>query len=501
MKRIPLFITLGIAAMSLLFQGCETAATAPEPEPEQNTESPGMAVAEINERDVVSLRKSVNEFATVGGTFDYRYEITAQSTVKDVVLSDMVPEGLTFLGATPPPASSSGGELVWEFNRMEADATQVVTATMRADEVGQYRNCATITAVPIACTTVTVAEASLLLTKTADRNTVQTGETVNFNITVRNTGTATAENLVITDEIPMGLADPQGRSVVTFNVPSLAPGATESFQVPLQATQRGEFVNPASVRADNVVEDENDQDTAQILVLIPGLEVEKTGTQEQFTGKRAQYEIAVENVGETQLRDVIVTDTLPMEYELLQSDGGNYDAENGTVTWTIPALASGDTRTYQLVVGNTTAGTFTNEVEAVDEDTGLSDDGEQTTVWRGFPAILLEMIDTKDPLTEGETTTYEISVTNQGTANDFNVSVTAAFPTEVVPVNATGATEGTINGNIVTFPAVPVLEPKEEITYTITGRASELGDARVTVRVTSDLIEQAVDETESTQVY
>ena len=75
-----------------------------------------------------------------------------------------------------------------------------------------------------------------------------------------------------------------------------------------------------------------------------------------------------------------------------------------------------------------------------------------TTVIVGIPAILLEKADDPDPVAIGDTTTYTVKVTNQGTADDSNVQVVVTIAPELVPVSTSA---GTISGQTVTLPAVP----------------------------------------------
>jgi len=129
---------------------------------------------------------------------------------------------------------------------------------------------------------------------------------------------------------------------------------------------------------------------------------------------------------------------------------------------------------------------------------GLSDSAQACTVWKGLSAILIEMVDDPDPIQVGETTTYTIRVTNQGTADDNNVTIVANFPKEVTPVTAQG---GSVSGQVVKFAPVPRLGAKQQVTYTIVGKGAQPGDARIKVELNSDQLKTPVTEEESTTVY
>lgn len=519
-KHILLTTALGLSA--LLYQGCQTVPAEPEPaetpEPQQTQQTrqqdTGKSVGTIT-TDLVDVDKSVDKFATVGETFTYIYEVKPKTKIADVTLTDEVPDGLTYISSSPT-GEMTGNEIVWTWPELEAGSDQIVRMTVRADQVGTFRNCATITATPVACTLVTVGEAKLMVAKSVDRGEFKVGESPNYTITVRNTGNALAENVILVDDVPQGLVIPtdistrvtgatgnvtvQGRQI-TVPVGDLAPGASRTVSFPLNTSASGEFINTVVVRGDNVIKDSDDESDVPIMVRVPGLEVEKSGTREQFAGKNADYEIVVRNSGETTLRGVVVTDTLPSEYRLVDADGGNFDETTSTITWNIPSLPAGDEVTYNIRVVNLTGGTFTNSVVAEAQSDNLIDRANAPTTWEGYPAMLLEVIDTEDPLLVGDTTSYIIRVTNQGTANDYNVRIRAEFPAQITPVSASGATSGSVSGKMVDYAPVGTLEPKQTVEFRINARAAEEGDGRVFFRLDSELLKDPVTEQESTQVY
>lgn len=84
---------------------------------------------------------------------------------------------------------------------------------------------------------------------------------VRYKITVRNTGTVTARNIVVTDRIPSGMSFSRAtrartlrKGTLTFKLGSLAPGAKRTFYVYLKANAkvRGSRKNTATVRATRV---------------------------------------------------------------------------------------------------------------------------------------------------------------------------------------------------------------------------------------------------------
>jgi len=125
----------------------------------------------------------------------------------------------------------------------------------------------------------------------------------------------------------------------------------------------------------------------------------------------------------------------------------------------------------------------------------------------GVPGLLLEVVDNPDPLllsgATAEVTTYTIRVTNQGTLAAKLVQIRATAPVELKLMDGTGATQGKVAGNAVTFAPYASLTPGQSIEYLVRCKAAKAGDARFRVSMTADrgtLLTPVVEE-ESTHVY
>ena len=119
-----------------------------------------------------------------------------------------------------------------------------------------------------------------------------------------------------------------------------------------------------------------------------------------------------------------------------------------------------------------------------------------------MPAILLEVVDTEDPIQVGGTEKFYVTVTNQGNAADSNIVVKMSFEKNFDYVSSSGPTVGTSEDvKSVTFAPLASLAPGQKATWEVVAKASEEGDHRTSVKLTSDVLSRSVDETESTHVY
>jgi len=124
-----------------------------------------------------------------------------------------------------------------------------------------------------------------------------------------------------------------------------------------------------------------------------------------------------------------------------------------------------------------------------------------TTTIKGIAAILLEVIDVDDPVEVGGTTSYVITVTNQGSAVDTNVVVTCTLPAEETYVSSTGPTEAAVKGQVVSFAPLGVLAPKARAVYKVNVKGASAGDVRFKVSLKSDQMTSPAEETEPTRIY
>ena len=450
--------------------------------------------AVINE-GLVHLVKEVPSAAAVDQVIDTTYLVAAKSDLAEVTLTDTIPPDMEYV-SSEPEAQVTGDTLKWVFP-LKDGKTKSINVKLKAKGTGEHGSCATITAIPEACTTTLIGKPVLTLVKSGPANPIVLGTPVDFNIVVKNEGNSPAEQVVVTDTIPAGLAHSSGEKQLKFDLASLEPGATKTFNVKLNTTARGKPCNTARVDAANA---DSAKDDVCILVVQPGLKVTKEGPEKTLIGKTATYNIVVENVGDIDLQNVTVVDKLPSQATIVSASGAQ--VQGNTATWTIPSLPAAAKKNFSLVGKGTQLGKYCNEVAAKAPANNIESSDNACTTWTGLPALLLEVIDTNDPLLVGEQTTYIIKVTNQGTAPDTNIGLTVNLPSQISQVSLSGASQTKAKSQkSITFAPYPVLKPKETIEYRVVAKGAKEGDARLEVMLTSDLLKTPVPEVEATQVY
>ncbi len=434
---------------------------------------------------LVNLSKTAPAEASLGQEYTVDLAAKAVACAANVVITDHVPAGASYV-RSEPAATVDGNTLTWKLGEMDAGQVQNIKVTLKADQEGTLASCAMVAADPRACAATFVGKASLSIAKTGPA-TATLGADVTYNIVVKNTGNTIARNVVITDAVPAGLSG-QPASVT---VGDLAPGQAKNIAVTFKADKRGKACNTAVATASNAAKVSAEACT---VVQQPGLKIAKTGTKTQIIGRNADYEVVVFNTGDTSLENVVVTDTAPEGTVIAAAPGAT--VKGNKATWNIASLAAGAKQAFAVKLTGKTGGEHCNTATATAGN--MTDSAQSCTTWKGVAAVLLEVVDDPDPLQAGEVTTYTITVKNQGFADIHNMKIVSSFAGEVAPVSSE---QGSVSGQDVSFPSVPVLAAKQSVVYTIKVKAVSVGDSRNKTTLTCDEIKTPVVEEESTTVY
>jgi uncharacterized repeat protein (TIGR01451 family) len=408
---------------------------------------------------------------------------------------DTLPDGASYVGSEPA-ATQDGNKLTWNLGNINKGETKVVKVTLKAENVGELVNCASVSALLRACVTTTVGRPQLTITKTGPEMAL-VGQDVPYTVVVQNTGNTTAKDVVVTDTVPDGLSSAGGQQVLTFNVGDLAPGAAKTISVPLKAEKRGKVCNTvvASFGSGTKVDAQ-----ACTTIVQAGVKVEKTAKDKlTFVNRAASYDIVVSNTGDTDLSGVVLTDTTADATVVAVADGATVNGR--TAIWNVGDLKAGTSKSFTVKVLSKVPGKYC-DTASVTTSQGLVASAQDCTEWRGVTGVLLEFLDNPDPIQVGETSQYTIRVTNQGTSSDItDLNIVATLPAELEVVPGTISDGGTADGKTITWPALPNVGPKAVVTRTYIAKGLTAGDARSKASITTSQRKQPIEAVESTTIY
>lgn len=459
---------------------------APKPEP-----APMRVDCTTPTTGLVKLSKTMPKEATLGGEFAANLTITAQACAANVVVLDKVPENASYV-RSEPAAMVDGNQLSWRIGDMEAGQTINAKVWFKATKEGMVENCATVSADPRVCGTTRIVNPAVQLTKTEPKDVVIC-DPIPVSLVVRNSGSSQLTGVKVSDSLPSGLSS-DGKTSLVFDAGTLAPGESKEFKFNATASRPGNYVNSASVTTDQGVGANASASTA---VHQPVLALSCKAREQQYLDREFDVCLTVSNSGDVAAAGTQVILPVPTGLTFKSATAGGSVSGNNLV-WNVGSLAVNAPKQLCATFTSANSGTFVFSAMAKGTCAKEVSTSCQTKVI-GISALLLEKADHPDPIEVGETTTYTVKVTNQGTADDTNVKLVVEFPAEIDPVSASNG--GVVSGKKVTFPAFPRLAPKQAFEYSVIARGVKVGDARVTFIRTSDGIPAPTSAEESTRVY
>ena len=316
----------------------------------------------------------------------------------------------------------------------------------------------------------------LSVTKDDGVATIQAGDQVTYTITVTNSGNIGATGVVVTDPLPAGTTfvsctvaapatcgeDPAGSGTVVATIP-LVPRdggqAVIALTVQVAAGQPAgtdSITNTVTVSDDGLNGPErstqnNSVSDTDALVFGPGpaLAIAKDdGLDRVEGGDTATYTVTVTNAGDQDAADAVVTDTLPPGTTFVSctvtpaASCAETAAGSGVVEATLPVVPNRQadpdaevTLAITVTIDDpVAAGTteFVNTAEVAHPDDQTSDDNTATDRDTYGADVAVAIDDGVDVVVPGQTVTYTVTLTNNGSSRVDTVTLTTDMSPELV---------------------------------------------------------------------
>lgn len=458
---------------------------------------PGTSDLEGAQAPTLSIVKEAPEEVQVGKQADLVITIrnTGSTTAREVSIRDQIPAGAR-LESTSPPANHSGDELVWQIGELNPGEEQVVSMTIVPTAEGDIGSVAQVYFAAAASAKSRCTRPQINIEHTGPRQ-VLVGEDVIFKIKLHNSGTGIAHNVVVEEDVPLGLRHSAGKEL-EFPVGNLRPGETRLLELTLKADKPGQVNNVLLARADANL---NSEHAFNFEVIAPLLQVGIQGPKRRYLDREATFDIAVQNPGTANADGIDLVAHLPRGLQFERADNqGEYDPQTHTVHWTLAQLPANEMGTVRITAIPTDMGDQKIRVEGK-ANMNLTDSAEHVVLVDGLAALLYTVKDLSDPVEVGKSTTYEVTVVNQGSKAATNLRLAAQAPVGLQPVSGEGPTRAEVRGQTIRFDALPKLAPQGETKYRVNVSASQPGDMRLTFYLVSDEVTEPITKEESTHVY
>ncbi len=457
----------------------------PSPGNNQALETTSVVSDVIHSADLGIVKTDSPDPVNIGAILTYTLTATNQGLNKafDVVVSDKLPDGVTFLSAHGDGWSCqySNGYVVCETAELAVGTPSEITITVLAPQTsGDITNIVQIgssTSDPELKdnkheeTTTVVdpgeVEADLLITKSDSPDPVDPGALVTYTIEVTNLGPDAVNTISVSDLLPNGFSvydysfDENwacnvdlGVLLCFFNGSLAASESTTITLIAYASTTAGTYENRATVGSD--ITDPNPENNTAIETTTVNsgptqsadLSISKSDSPDPVeVDGTLTYTITVTNAGPDTADIVQVEDTLPAGVTFQSASGTDWDCshDSGVVTCTRTNLAASATAPdiTITVTAPSSTGDITNTatVASITQDPvpGNNTASETTTVAYTPEADLsITKSDNPDPVQTDSALTYTISVANAGPDAADSVQVEDTLPAGVTFQSASG---------------------------------------------------------------
>jgi uncharacterized repeat protein (TIGR01451 family) len=285
--------------------GWYVSATATDPNGNTSEFGPDLAVGPGSPPPATDLAVGVVASPTsvgIGGQVTYTVTVTNKGTASDtnVVLTDTLPGGVTFISATPSQgtASQQAGTVTAGLGSLAGGASATVTIVVQSTAGGTLTDDASVTgdltdvdlsnnSASASATAIAITDLSVTLAASPDPSDV--GGTITYTAHVTNAGPSPATGVTLTDVLPdgetfvsanpsQGVVTPNG-GTVTVVFGSLAPGATATVTLVAQVGAAGPLFNSVSVQGNETDPDaSNNAASVQTTAINAGALQFQTGT-------------------------------------------------------------------------------------------------------------------------------------------------------------------------------------------------------------------------------
>ncbi len=409
---------------------------------------------------------------------------TGSSLVRNVVLEAAVPPGIDVVSARP---AAHPGTARWSVGDLSPGGEFMVDLVLLPRRRGNTALNAFVRFTGYATSAVAVQEPVLELNLAGPSETT-VGEQAGYIVTVHNSGTGAAANVVIEARVPEELLHRSG-SVPKILVGTLNPGESRQVRFNLTAVKGG--TAPLAVRA---VADGGlmDEAGAEISVAEPRLEVTVAGPSEGAVGQPDVYEVVVTNTGNVPSINVRTKYKIPVGFEFVKADhGGVYVAKDHLVDWFAGTLQPGDSSRYSVTLTARKPGNSVHRAGAVSEHTSAVLASCSVPV-EGLPELHLAVASDQPAVAVGDESVVQITVQNRGSVPARRTGLSCELPSGLEFSAAAGPSEYIADNGVVIFRSLPALAAGESVTYRLRVRCERNGQHRIRVRVASESLNEPV---------
>ncbi len=461
--------------------------------------APGARQFDGSQNPSLEIHKRAPSEVQVGipATFTAVVRNVGNATAFDVQVLDTIPEGAKLIRTVPEADAVDQRGLVWNLGELAAGQETTISMELVPETEGELGSIASVKFAAQASVR-TVSTLPKLTVKQVAPTEILGGDSLNLVIEVSNTGTGTARDVQLEEDVPSVFRHSSGARSLGLLVGDLAPGESQRYDIELVAVDPGKTTNIVRATAQNAA---TNASSFSVEIKAPKLHLQVVGPRIRHLERPAPFEAVIENTGTAAARDLYIVAYLPrgLHYTSATNEG-TYLPNQHAIAWNLAELAAGTKATTEFTLLPVEEGRFT--LRMTSDAQGLSAESVERDVQvEGQSELTFDIDDDHDPIEVAGVTTYSVHLTNIGTRSDRDVQLTLEMPDGSSLEDVNGPTKYQVQGQTIQFAPLPSMDSKQQMTFKVSIRHAREGTQIIRASLRSALRSVPVIKEESTQVY
>jgi uncharacterized repeat protein (TIGR01451 family) len=437
------------------------------------------------------------------------YTITVKnngpSDAEDVTVNDALPAGIDYISSLTGTGTYDNATHTWNVGKIPNGQVVTLTITSKINALNKTDNTAEVksktfdynTSNNKSTATIDPNYADLEVVKTVDNANPTFGSIVNYTIAFKNKGPKDATDVVVTDELPIGMTALTSTSTIgivtagndLLTIPLLKAGESGTWTIKVQLNLNTDIkTNIAKINSKNTPDNNlgNNESKATVDPLATDLAITKIASNKNpKVGEEFTFDIVATNKGPDSAKDVVIVDNFSSDFKIV-----NVNFNTTGVTTSVGA-SSFNVKKPTLAVNETIiikvkaiAINFVNSIDnivTIDSSTPDTDRSNNTAKETVFPKYtelkLSKTVNNTTPQQYGEVE-YTIKIEVLGQTAE-NLKIIDALPNDVEYISS-----NTNSGTYETASGTWNLGNANVGEYTLTIKAKALGTIKTTNTVT-----------------
>jgi len=461
--------------------------------------APGLRQLDGSQNPSMEIQKRAPNEVQVGipATFTLLVRNVGNATAYDVQVVDAIPKGARLVRTEPQAQQNGPSGLTWKLGEMAALSEKTITIELVPESEGEIGSVASVN-FAVQASVRTMSTQPKLVVKQQSDTLVLGGDQIRIMIDVTNTGTGTARNVRLEEDVPQNMRHASGSAMLERDLGDLAPGESFKLDIELTAVSAGKVSNVLRAVAQNAATNES---TAQIEVVSPKLQIALEGPKLRYIERQATYTASITNTGTAIATNVDLILYLPNGLQFNSAENrGEYLSNQHAVMWQLAELAAGQTASTKVTMLPVEEGDFVLRTQAT-ADSIRADAVEKPVHVEGQSELVFSIEDDNDPIETDGKTTYIVKILNTGTRVDNDVQLSVELPDGVIVEQIDAPVNYQASPRSIQFTPIAQMKSKDQQAIRFIVRHSREGTHVVRAQLTSKLRPGVVIKEESTQVY